>query len=177
MLKILQNAHVRFVAKSMLKCFHTMHVYTVHQKRCDATIYRLCSRLAKNNLICAWGTWVSESQRVSHYRKFVFSQTFARNRRTKEYIINTWRRQIHILIVCRKMEIKSSIRRNNKVFDCWHWFATRKRRRRLVAGRILRSMYKHVIHSSIKRWLDHAHHRTKILNLTTKNVAKQRKLL
>ena len=33
------------------------------------------------------GAWVSESRRVNHYRKFVFSQTFARNK-VREYIIN-----------------------------------------------------------------------------------------
>ena len=174
--RIFKQIRVRIVNKILTKCFYAMHEYTMHQKQCDSTIFRLCSRWAKNNLAVAWQTWNVESGRIKHYRKFIVSQTSASNRRLKSYMLKRWRKHTRIRIVIRKMELKSSIRKTNKVFDCWHWFADITKRRRLVAGRILRSMYKHVIHSSIKRWLDHAHHRTLILNSISKNLAKRKKL-
>eukprot|EP00942_MAST-04A_sp_MAST-4A-sp1_P014466 g14466.t1 len=174
--RIFKQIRVRIVNKTLTKCFYAIHEYTMHQKQCDSTVFRLCSRWAKNNLAVAWQTWNVESGRIKHYRKFIVSQTGASNRRLKSYMLKSWRKHTRIRIVIRKMERKSSIRKTNKTFDCWHWFADITKRRRLVAGRILRSMYKHVIHSSIKRWLDHAHHRTLILNSISKNLAKRKKL-
>eukprot|EP00943_MAST-04B_sp_MAST-4B-sp1_P003337 g3337.t1 len=174
--KIFYQLRVRIVSKTLAKVFFAIHEYTIHQKQCDTTVYRLCSRWAKNNLCKAWETWNFESRRIYHYRKFRISQALASNRRLKLFVLKVWRKHVRIKIMCKKMELKSSIRKSNKIFDCWHWFSFNTKRKRLVAGRILRSMYKHVIHSSICRWLDHAHHRTLILKSIKLNLAKRNKL-
>ena len=150
------------------KYFHKMSNSAVRIRERKKAICRLLHRWRKIQKVDALRKLQYMNHWCKHYHRLRKKQDVLVLVRFQMKVFIAWKKEAHIQSIVKKLFAKERRRYLGFLFDEWHYFAHLTYRRRLIGGRILRSMYRHALQSCVKMWHLRARHLTRVLEVKRK---------